>query len=136
MVCTTGPRSENSLASLAYSLGCTSASKDCSSSRRARIWLSRSSNAAFMSGAEPIRQRVQGELLLRAAVQIAQLHHAAGELVAAQGHRPSGADAVGPLHPLARLALEGEVDGHPGAPQVVGQDQGPRFGLGADRHDR
>src|SRR3954465_12791858 len=120
MVSTTGPRSENSLASLAYSLGCTSASRACSSSRRARIWLSRSSNVAVMSGAEPIRQRVQGQLFLHAAVQIAQLHHAAGDFGAAQGHRPPGADAVGPLHPLARLALEGEVDGDAGAPQLVG----------------
>src|SRR3954447_7382365 len=89
----------------AYSAGAAVASSDSSSSRRARICPSRWSRGvwavAIGSAAQPLRHAGGRDLLLGAAVEVADLDDVAGQLVVAERERVARAEPARPPHPLA-----------------------------------
>src|SRR5690349_15403190 len=123
----------------AYSAGAAVASSDSSSSRRARICSSRWSRGvwavAIGSAAQPLGHAGGRDLLLGAAVEVAELDDVAGELVLAERERVARAEPARPLHPLAGPAAIGQFHGNPLTPQRLGERPGPRLGCLADRDD-
>src|SRR3954468_4203990 len=122
-----------------YSAGAAVASSDSSSPRRARSGWSRGSRGvwavAIGSAAQPLRHTGGRDLLLGAAVEVAELDDVAGELVLAERERVARAEPARPLHPLAGPAAIGQLHGDTLAPQGLGKRPGAPLGRLADRND-
>src|SRR3954469_19535451 len=112
--------------------GAAVASSDSSSSRRARICSSRWSRGvwavAIGSAAQPLRHAGGRDLLLGAAVEVAELDDVAGQLVLAERERVARAEPARPLHPLTGPAAIGQLHEGTLAPQPLGERPCPRRG--------